>query len=146
MGERRDVDRIQEEIEELFADLSQVARFAGKRHSFRPPMDVFRTSDPPQLTVVLDLAGINPDDVQLAATERALIVTGERRRRQADNPVYQQMEIEYGSFQRRIALTEDVDVDAAAASYTEGMLTIVLPIATRPRKPVEVPIRVRPRP
>ena len=29
---RRDVDKLQEEIEELFADLWQVPRFSGLRH------------------------------------------------------------------------------------------------------------------
>jgi hypothetical protein len=31
---RRDIDRLQGEIEELFADLWQVPRFAGLRHGF----------------------------------------------------------------------------------------------------------------
>ena len=39
------------------------------------------------------------------------------------------MEIEYGPFERRVALTDPVDVDAAAAIYEAGMLTITLPLA-----------------
>ena len=43
---RRDVDKLQEEIEELFADLWQVPRFSGIRHGFRPNVDCFHTDDP----------------------------------------------------------------------------------------------------
>ncbi|MDP8910907.1 MAG: Hsp20/alpha crystallin family protein [Actinomycetota bacterium] len=146
MNRRDDVDRIQEEIEQLFADLSQVSRFAGKRHSFRPPMDVFRTAEPPRLTLVLDLAGVDPDAVELSVTGRTLVVSGERRRPEPDGPVYQQLEIEYGSFQRRIALEEDVDAGAASATYADGMLTVVLPIAERARERVRVPVRPKARP
>ena len=56
---RRDVERLQE-IEELFADLWQVPRFAGLRHGFRPAVDCFVTDDPHQLNVVVELAGIDP--------------------------------------------------------------------------------------
>ena len=41
------------------------------------------------------------------------------------------MEIEYGVFQRRIELGEDVDSARAVATYERGMLKIVLPVAER---------------
>ena len=44
---------------------------------------------------------------------------------------YQQMEIEYGAFQRRIELGEDVDPARASASYERGLLRVVLPLAER---------------
>ena len=43
------------------------------------------------------------------------------------------MEIEYGSFQRRIALAEDVDPERAEATYERGLLTVVMPLAPKPR-------------
>ena len=58
---RRDVRLIHEELEELFADLWQVPRFAGLRRGFRPHVDCYRTDDPPAVTVVVDLAGIDPE-------------------------------------------------------------------------------------
>ena len=142
MARRRDVERFQDEIEELFADLYQVSRFAGMRRAFRPAADCFRTEDPATLTVVVDLAGVEPDTVELVVRERTLVLVGERHRPPVERPHYQQMEIEYGPFQRRIALAEDVDVAGASATYSRGMLTIVLPVAARPPKPFRVPIRV----
>lgn len=52
------------------------------------------------------------------------------------------MEIDYGPFQRKVALAEDVDTSRAHASYTNGLLTIVLPIAERPPRPIRVTVEV----
>ena len=51
------------EMEELFADLCQVPRLVARRAGFRPALDVYRTDDPPAVTVVVELAGIDPDEV-----------------------------------------------------------------------------------
>jgi HSP20 family protein len=125
---RRDVDKLQEEIEELFADLWQVPRFSGLRHGFRPNADCFHTDEPHALTVVIELPGIDPQSVRVVAGERVLVVAGERRRPQVPGRVYQQMEIEYGPFQRKIRLAEDVDPENARARFERGVLTIELPV------------------
>jgi HSP20 family protein len=134
MQQRRDVNRLQEEIEELFADLWQVRGFAGLRRGFRPHVDCYRSEEPPAVTVVVDLAGIDPEGVEVVVTERTVVISGERRRPGLECRVsYRQMEIEYGSFQRRISLAEDVDPEAAEATYERGLLTVVLPLAHKPR-------------
>jgi HSP20 family protein len=131
---RRDPNRIQEELEELFADLWQVPGFAGLRRGFRPNVDCYRSEEPPAVTVVVDLAGIDPGGVEVVVTERTVVISGERRRPTLSCRVsYRQMEIEYGPFQRRVSLAEDVDPDAAEAGYERGLLTVVLPLAQRPR-------------
>jgi HSP20 family protein len=128
---RRDIDRLQGEIEELFADLWQVPRFSGIRNGFRPAVDCFYTDDPPQLVIVVELAGVDPDTIELAVEERALTISGSRTRPRVPGQVYQQAEIEYGRFQRRIPLERDIDTAAASAGYEAGMLTITLPLARR---------------
>jgi HSP20 family molecular chaperone IbpA len=45
--------------------------------------------------------------------------------------VYQQAEIEYGHFERRIPLGQDIDAAAASAAYEAGLLRITFPIAQR---------------
>ena len=128
---RRDIDRLQGEIEELFADLWQVPRFAGRRDGFRPAVDCFITEDPPQLVIVAELAGVDPDTIELAVDERALTISGSRARPRVPGQVYQQAEIEYGRFRRRISLERDIDPAASHADYEAGMLRIVLPLARR---------------
>ncbi len=125
---RRDVDKLQDEIEELFADLWQVPRFSGLRHGFRPNVDCFHTDDPHALTVVVELPGVDAQSVRVVAGERLLVIAGERRRPQLPGRVYQQMEIEYGPFQRQVRLAEDVDPAQASARFDRGVLTIELPV------------------
>lgn len=127
----RDIDRLQGEIEELFADLWQVPRFAGIRSGFRPAVDCFFTEDPPELVIVVELAGVDPGSIELSVEERALTVSGSRARPRVAGQVYQQAEIEYGHFERRIPLGQEIDAAAASAAYEAGLLTVTLPIARR---------------
>jgi HSP20 family protein len=128
----RDVDKLQEEIEELFADLWQVPRFSGIRRGFRPNVDCFHTDDPHTLTIVVELPGVDPRSVQIVASERVLLIAGERKRPKVAGRVYQQMEIETGPFQRQVRLVEDVDPGRSHARFENGVLTIELPVADRP--------------
>ena len=143
MEKRREFEHAAEEIEQLFADLWEVFPFSRSlRRGYRPQVDVYRSDDPPTLTVQVELPGIDPDDVRLVASPQALLVAGERRRAK-DCGHYQQMEIDYGPFQRQITLSEDVDPEGATATYERGILTIKLPIAPRPAPRESVSIVVR---
>jgi HSP20 family protein len=130
MRRRTDIDRLHEEIQELIDELWQVPRFAGGRRGFRPQVDCVRSEDPPALHVVVELPGVDPSELQVVAADRVLVVAGVRQRQPLEGR-YQQMEIEYGPFQRRIPLDEPVDTNAATARYEHGLLTVVLPIATK---------------
>lgn len=116
------------EIEELFADMWQVPRFTGVRRGFRPHCDCFRTDSPPELHVVVALPGVDPDSVRVAAVGRTLVVAGRRERTRSEGARYRQMEIEYGDFERRVELGEDVDATRTEATYERGMLRIVIPL------------------
>jgi HSP20 family protein len=143
VDKRRDFEHAAQEIEELFDDLWQVFPFSRSlRRGYRPEVDVYRSEDPPTLTVQVELPGVDPGDVQLIASPQALLITGERRRPK-DGGHYQQMEIGYGPFQRQVALTEDVDPDHATATYERGMLTVRLPITPQPTPRESVSIVVR---
>ena len=142
----RDLERFQQQLDELFQDLWHVPRFAGLRRGFRPQVDSYRRGEPAELRVVVELPGVDPADVRIAIEGRDLLIAGVRRRPEADCRVsYHQLEIEYGPFQRRIALTEDVDSEAATAIYERGMLSIVLPIAPAAPAPEKVSIPVNAR-
>jgi HSP20 family protein len=131
MRQRTDIGRLHDEIQELIDELWQVPRFAGGRRGFRPQVDCVRGEDPPALHVVVELPGVEASELQVVAADRVLVVAGVRRRPPLSGR-YQQMEVEYGPFQRRIPLDEPVDTSAATARYEQGMLTVVLPIAVRP--------------
>jgi HSP20 family protein len=139
---RRDVDKLQEEIEELFADLWQVPRFSGVRRGFRPNVDCFHTDDPHALTVVVELPGVDASSVQVIVGERVLVIAGERTRPKMPGRVYQQMEIEVGPFHRQVRLAEDVDPSRARATLEQGVLTIELPVVEDAPPPGRVVIEV----
>jgi HSP20 family protein len=140
MSSRKDIDRLKSEMEELFADLCQVPRLVAQRAGFRPPVDVYRTDDPPMITIVVELAGVDPGAVDVAVSDNVLLVHGRRERPTADGRVYRHMEIDYGRFERRVPLPEPVDSGAAEADYDRGMLHIRLPIVVR--KPGRVRVKV----
>jgi HSP20 family protein len=141
-GRRKDIDDLAGEIQELFADLWQVPRFSGMRHGYRPQCDCFRTVDPPAINVVLELPGVDPVSVDVTALGRTLVVAGTRERPKVAGAHYQQVEIDYGPFQRQIDLGADVDPQHATATYERGMLKIVLPLATHATTRVKVEIEV----
>jgi HSP20 family protein len=124
---RRDADKLHDEIEELFADLWQVPRFSAR--GFRPNVDSYHTDEPHELTVVIELPGVEPQSISLVAGERALVISGERTRPKVDGRLYQQMEIEYGPFRRVVRLPEDVDPERAQATFERGIVTVTLPVS-----------------
>jgi HSP20 family protein len=142
MTHKRDIDQLQREIQELFSDLWQVPRFSSMRGGFRPHADCYRTEDPPELTVIVELPGVDPDTIQLTVGDSTLVVAGTRVRPRCAGQVYHQMELDYGPFRRQIQLAEPVDVARGQATYERGLLTIVLPLAQKPPVGERVSIEV----
>ena len=142
MPRRRDIDRLQREVEELFSDLWRAPRLTAARTGFRPAVDAYYCDDPPRITVVVELAGVEPDHVHIHAAPRTLVVHGERRRPRIHGR-FQALELDYGPFERRIHIAEDVDVAGATATYANGLLTIVLPLTEKQQGAVSIPIEVR---
>jgi HSP20 family protein len=116
-------ERMRREMDELFGDV-----FGGRvRGGFTPAVDVYLEED--RAVVHVELAGVDAGDLALEITGRELIVAGVRHAERSDHRNYQQLEIERGQFRRVVALGVDVDPDSATATYTDGILTVELPIA-----------------
>ena len=139
MAQERDLfanfERMRRQMDELF-DRSLAPQ---RRGGFSPAVDVYYTADPPRAVVRADLAGIDPQEIELQIRGRELVLSGRRRPQHGEERVYQQLEIEHGPFRRVVALGVDVDNDAASASYEDGILTVELPF--RQPSPRTVPIQ-----
>src|SRR3954466_2152006 len=122
---KEQLDRLHGEIHALIAELWQVPRFSGLRRGFRPQVDIVRTEEPPRFKVVVELAGIDPDQLKVYADAQTLVIAGERSRSLRGR--YFHMEIEHGAFQRRVQFAELVDPAQAEAEYRRGLLTGPLP-------------------
>jgi HSP20 family protein len=142
MRSRKPTDRLTSEMEELFADLCQVPRLVASRRGFRPAVDVYRSESPPTITVVVELAGVDPDATELALGDGMLVVRGVRRRYPGEHRVIH-MEIDYGAFERRVPIGDPVDAETAEATYANGLLVVTLPIAERVTGPLRVEITKR---
>ena len=109
-------------------ELWDVARFSGPRRGFVPQCDCYRTDDPPALHLLVELPGVDPEAVRIVAVETTLVISGVRERPHPNAARYHQVEIEYGPFERRIELGEDLDADEPNAAYEAGMLRIEVPL------------------
>ncbi|HSO99075.1 MAG TPA: Hsp20/alpha crystallin family protein [Solirubrobacteraceae bacterium] len=122
-------DRMRREMDELFGDVLERTGLSRRRVGFSPAIDVAYTADPPLAIVTAELAGVDADALELEIQGRQLILAGRRPPPPVEADVYQQVEIERGSFRRVIELGADVQADAARARYQDGMLRVELPLA-----------------
>jgi HSP20 family molecular chaperone IbpA len=110
----------------------------GQPRVWHPPTDVYETDE--QVTVKIEIAGVNEDDFVVRLHGRDLSVRG-CRGDPGSKLAYQQMEISYGEFRSHVRLPCDVDEDKARARYDEGFLYVEMPKALGERKvPVVVVI------
>lgn len=129
------------QIDELFGDVWSRAGLAPNRRAFTPRVDVYYYGDPPRAVIKADLAGVDPNEVTLEVRGRTLVISGERRGRDTEGRVYQQIEIGHGPFAREIQLGTDVVADEARATYEDGILRVELPLAEAPASARQVRIR-----
>src|SRR3954451_10570144 len=123
----RDFDRLAQQV------LGTPARPAAM------PIDAYREGD--EFVVEFDLPGVDPASIELTVEKNVLAVHAERRRSAGDGVEMLVGERPHGTFSRQLFLGESLDTDAIAANYTEGVLTLRLPVAER-AKPRRVPIKL----
>jgi HSP20 family protein len=121
-------DRMRREMDELFGDVLERTGLTRRRGGFMPAVDVSYTADPPRAVVTAELAGVDPDELELEIQGRHLILAGRRGSAAVEGDVYQQVEIERGYFRRVIELGAEVQAEEAKARYEDGMLRIELPL------------------
>lgn len=123
---------LQHDVDRMFLELlrgERVRRYGGT--ALRPNADVYFDGGRGVLVVKLELAGIDPDAIDLEVDEGVLRVSGMRLDAQHPDAVYQQMEISYGRFERVVRLPREVDSAKASASYCNGFLEIDFPLKQR---------------
>jgi HSP20 family protein len=138
-------ERMRREMDELFGDVFERTGILPRgRAGFSPRVDVYYCGEPPRAIVKAELAGIDNESLALELRGRELTIAGKRVPSEADDRVYQQVEIEHGPFRRVIVLNADVVAEEARASYEDGVLRIEIPLANprgraRTTAPIEAP-------
>lgn len=92
---------------------------------WRPETDIYETPD--AIAVVVALAGIDPDAVEVSLFEDAVVIEGRRRLACEEGGLYRAAEIPQGPFRVEVELTSPVDPDAVDARYEQGLLRLTLP-------------------
>ncbi len=98
---------------------------------FEPPADIYETGE--AVVVVLEIAGIRDQEVELILEGRSLTIRGEREMSKSPpGRIYSQVEVCYGPFQRQLTLPSDVDPEKVTVAYQDGFLEVHLPKVKRP--------------
>lgn len=134
------------ELDELRRTLKSLAAH-GRRPYFsveltgeawQPNIDVYETRD--ALVVLVELAGVSPDDVRLDVKDGVLRIRGRRSATfRSGYAQFHRLEIAQGLFERGVRLPRPVDESAAEATFKAGFLEIVLPFARPQRVTVSRP-------
>jgi len=98
------------------------------------PMDSVRRDG--ELVLRFDVPGVDPEKIDVTVDRGVLTVsaTREESRTEGESPVVR--ERLFGSFTRRVRLSDNLDADAIEASNHDGVLEIRIPVReeAKPRK------------
>jgi HSP20 family protein len=114
----------------------------GGRVGFVPLADVYFEEGTREIVVRFELPGLSRDEIQLFVERRSIVVQGKRDFAGGENRVYQQVEMDYGEFERRIRLAVDIDVDHTQAAYEAGVLEVRLPLLSHQGRAQQIDIKV----
>jgi HSP20 family protein len=93
--------------------------------SWTPPADIFESEN--ELTVNLDLPGVDPNIVDIRVENNILTIRGERQFAENQKENFHRVERSYGPFARAFTLSTSVNPDKIRANYKDGVLSITLP-------------------
>ena len=101
------------------------------------PMDAWREGD--RFVLEFDLPGVSPESVDLDVERNVLTIRAERV---AGNGDWQMLASERprGAFSRQLVLGDNLDLEHIDASYRDGVLRLVVPVAEK-AKPRKIEVR-----
>lgn len=98
--------------------------------AFQPNADVFVDEDQRRLVAIIEVAGADAETLRIGFDERSLIIAGRRRESaRLRCGSFVQKEIAHGEFVKRIALPVPIEYEAISATYEDGFLIVIAPIA-----------------
>ncbi len=125
-----------EDMERTFSELMPALR--GDRESYMPAIDMYEDKD--NVIVEAQLAGMDPENVDLAIENDVLTIKGEsEKKNEVEDKNYYRKEIKRGSFYRNIPMPTPVEDDKAKAVVEEGVLKVTIPKASQAKS---TPIKI----
>jgi HSP20 family protein len=98
------------------------------------PLDAYRHGD--HFVARFDLPGVDPGSIDLTVERNVLTVHAERARTGGDDAELLIGERPHGTFSRQLFLAETLDTERLSAEYTDGVLTLRVPVKeqAKPRR------------
>ncbi|MFI6172478.1 Hsp20/alpha crystallin family protein [Nocardia sp. NPDC051052] len=93
------------------------------------PMDLFKTGD--HYVLNADLPGVDPGSVDVSVENGTLTLRAERSLPSAEGVQWIASERFAGRFMRQLTLGEGVEADNISATYQDGVLSIMIPVAAK---------------
>ncbi|NRA03916.1 MAG: Hsp20/alpha crystallin family protein, partial [Myxococcales bacterium] len=100
-------------------------RFGVSGRSAFPSVDL--SSDSKGTILRMELPGVGPEDLEVEAEGRTLVIRGKREPADGEGGSFHRRERWSGEFSRSFAIPEQLDPDGAQASYEYGVLTVRIP-------------------
>lgn len=120
----QEVETLRHQLDNVFNEVSNAIETTSA--TWIPAFRLVENSDRYVLTV--QLAGINPDAIDIQATRENIVITGERQQAEvAEGERLLYDNVNYGSFRRVVNLPEAIQNDAVEANFEHGFLTLTLP-------------------
>jgi HSP20 family protein len=108
--------------------------------SFAPPVDIYE--DEHNITLKLEVPGIDEKDIDVRIENNTLTVHGERKiEKEEKEENFRRVERQYGNFTRSFTLPSAVDTGQVNANYDKGVLKISLAKKTE-AKPKQIKVNV----
>jgi len=122
----REFNTLQDRMNRLFHDSYGEGREeALSTGNFAPPVDVYE--DEHNVTLKIEVPGIDEKDIDVRVENNTLTVHGERKfEKEEKEENYRRVERQYGSFTRSFTLPNTVDTENVSAIYEKGVLKIKL--------------------
>ena len=136
-------EQMQEDFDRFFDHYARAKRpsLVSYRTRWSPPCNLYDAGD--SLRVLVEIAGVSRDSLDLSIEEERLILRGSRAIHASEaQGNYMQMEIASGDFELEVPLSVSVDAEATQAWYQDGFLHVVLPKIPEP-KPVRIHLACR---
>jgi HSP20 family protein len=107
-----------------------------------PPTDILALGD--DLVIRVELAGVDPDDVDLRFSQGVLTVSGTRRPGADDtNAQFYIRERFYGEFRRVITLPDGTEPDQITADFDDGLVQITVADGVSPAGSAKIALQDR---
>src|ERR1700686_2491478 len=130
----RDFTTLQDRLNRLYRDSfgPEAQDQSLATSSFAPPVDVYE--DEHNITLKIEVPGIDEKDIDVRVENKTLTVHGERKfEKEEKEENFRRVERQYGSFTRSFSLPTTVDAEKVSANYDKGVLKVKLAKKAEPK-------------